>query len=85
MNHPTNGGTELKEKRKLWDRRDEDRRIGERRGQADPRVAERRRAERREDFCPSCGGALTPESYCAVCKARLIRIRPFPEKRTVGL
>jgi hypothetical protein len=69
----------------MWDRRVEDRRTGERRGTADPRVAERRRAARREDFCPSCDGPLTPAAYCPACKARLIRIRPFPERRTVGL
>ena len=65
-----------KEKRDRWDRRDLllDRRQGNRR-QRDQRTGERRSGSRRADFCPTCGGELSPAAYCSSCKVRVIKIR----------
>lgn len=64
------------EKRGRWDRRDplrerreDERRVDER------RQTNRRRASRRKDFCPTCGGALTPTGYCPTCKVRVVKVR----------
>jgi hypothetical protein len=59
------------EKRVRWDRRDplRDRRMIER------RRTERRKSGRRKDFCPTCGGELTPTAYCSSCKIRVVKIR----------
>ena len=66
------------EKRARWDRRDplNDRRAGDRR-QNQRRKNERRVGGRRTDFCPTCGGALTPNAYCSSCKVRVIKIRTW--------
>ncbi|MBI3994597.1 MAG: hypothetical protein HY349_01340 [Nitrospirae bacterium] len=65
-----------REKRDRWDRRDPlvDQRQGDRR-QKDQRAGERRSGSRRADFCPTCGGELSPTAYCSSCKARVIKIR----------
>ncbi|HET6466258.1 MAG TPA: hypothetical protein VFH55_11675 [Nitrospiria bacterium] len=64
------------EKRGRWDRRDplRDRRQEDRR-MNDRRKTDRRRSGRRKDFCPTCGGELTPTAYCPSCKIRVVKVR----------
>jgi len=64
------------EKRERRDRRDplNDPRQGDRRNR-DQRKGERRVAGRRTDFCPTCGGQLTPTDYCSSCQVRVVKIR----------
>jgi hypothetical protein len=64
------------EKRERRDRRDplDDPRQEDRR-ERDQRKGERRVAGRRTDFCPTCGGPLTPTAYCPPCQVRVVKIR----------
>lgn len=68
-----------REKRGPADRRDllHSRRAEDRRREG-RRQGDRRLGSRRTDYCPTCGGELTPTSFCPSCKVRVVKIRLSP-------